>query len=78
MRKVAVVGGGLAGMVCAESLATKGFNVHVFDMGRRATGGRSSVRHTQEVSECLRARERANTRSTQTRDPFHPRRLHPI
>ena len=26
----------------------------------------------------LRARARANTRSTQTRDPFHPRCLHPI
>ena len=64
--RVAVVGGGLAGAVCAETLALRGFDVHVFDMGRRATGGRASVRRTQEVSkrkplpplslfECLRA-----------------------
>ena len=48
-KQVAVVGGGLAGMLCADSLASKGFDVKVFDMGRRASGGRASVRHTQEV-----------------------------
>merc|ERR1712176_1014289 len=47
-KQVAVVGGGLAGMLCADSLASKGFDVKVFDMGRRASGGRASVRHTQE------------------------------
>ena len=48
-KRVAIVGGGLAGMMCADTLANRGFDVQVFDMGRRATGGRASVRYTQEV-----------------------------
>ena len=36
-------------MMCADTLANRGFDVQVFDMGRRATGGRASVRYTQEV-----------------------------
>lgn len=46
--RIAVVGGGLAGMMCADALKQKGFAVQVFDMGRRATGGRASSRRTQE------------------------------
>ena len=48
-KQVAVVGGGLAGAMCADTLASKGIQVCVMDMGRRATGGRASVRYTQEV-----------------------------
>ncbi len=41
--RVAVIGGGLAGLACAGALADAGFRVTVFDKGR-AVGGRTSTR----------------------------------
>eukprot|EP00741_Cyanophora_paradoxa_P022066 tig00021434_g21301.t1 len=41
--KVAVVGGGVAGLVCARTLKDRGLHPVVFDMGR-AVGGRISTR----------------------------------
>ena len=38
MPRVAVVGGGLAGLMCAQELQSAGVAVHVFDMGRRGPG----------------------------------------
>ena len=37
---VAVVGGGISGLVCATDLAAHGFQVSVFDMGKINPGGR--------------------------------------
>lgn len=42
--RVAVVGGGLAGLACAGALRDAGFGVTVFDKGR-GVGGRTSIRH---------------------------------
>ncbi|WAR03449.1 RNLS-like protein, partial [Mya arenaria] len=43
---VAVIGGGIAGLVCANRLAQLGIsNVVVFDTGRHGPGGRCSSRH---------------------------------
>jgi ribulose 1,5-bisphosphate synthetase/thiazole synthase len=36
---VAVVGGGISGLVCATDLAAHGFKVSVFDMGKVNPGG---------------------------------------
>ncbi len=41
--RVAVIGGGLSGLVCAGALRDAGFGVTVFDKGR-GVGGRTSVR----------------------------------
>lgn len=38
MPRVAVVGGGLAGLMCAQKLQSTGVAVHVFDMGKRGPG----------------------------------------
>ena len=38
MPRVAVVGGGLAGLMCAQELQSAGVAVHVFDMGKRGPG----------------------------------------
>ena len=38
-RRVAVVGGGIAGLECASALAQHGYQVSLFDMGKSATGG---------------------------------------
>ena len=38
MPHVAVVGGGLAGLMCAQELQSAGVAVHVFDMGKRGPG----------------------------------------
>ena len=38
MPRVAVVGGGLAGLMCAQELQSAGIAVHVFDMGQRGPG----------------------------------------
>jgi len=42
---VAIIGAGLAGLICARTLVTHGFQVTVFDKGRRP-GGRMSTRQT--------------------------------
>lgn len=39
-RRVAVVGGGIAGLFCASTLARFGYSVTVFDMGKSAPGER--------------------------------------
>lgn len=44
--KVAVVGGGVAGLSCARALAARGAGVVVFDKGR-APGGRLATRRTE-------------------------------
>jgi predicted NAD/FAD-dependent oxidoreductase len=36
--RVAVVGGGLAGLACASELQGAGIAAHVFDMGSRGPG----------------------------------------
>lgn len=36
---IAVVGGGIAGMTCADILSSKGYRVTVFDMGKHRPGG---------------------------------------
>jgi len=43
---VAIVGAGIAGLVCARELATNGFNVVVFDKGR-SPGGRTATRRAE-------------------------------
>lgn len=43
---VAVVGGGVAGLACAQSLTAEGLAVEVFDKGR-APGGRVCTRYTE-------------------------------
>lgn len=48
-RRVAVVGGGMAGAVCASELASmKLLSVTLFDMGGRGPGGRTSTRKTDQ------------------------------
>ncbi|CAK9080490.1 unnamed protein product [Durusdinium trenchii] len=44
LRKVAVIGGGVAGLACAKRLSTRGIGVTVFDTGKREPGGRASSR----------------------------------
>ena len=44
--RVAVIGGGVAGAMCARTLADHGVDVHVFDKGRGA-GGRMSTRRRE-------------------------------
>jgi predicted NAD/FAD-dependent oxidoreductase len=45
-RRIAIVGAGLAGLVCAERLTRAGLSVRLLDKGRGA-GGRMSTRRTQ-------------------------------
>jgi predicted NAD/FAD-dependent oxidoreductase len=45
-KSVAVVGGGVAGLVCARELSARGHRVTLFDLGRAAPGGRASTRTT--------------------------------
>jgi predicted NAD/FAD-dependent oxidoreductase len=44
MKSIAVIGAGIAGLVCARNLRRAGHAVQVFDKGR-APGGRTSTRH---------------------------------
>lgn len=46
MLRVAVVGGGLAGLTCAHNLQSNGVATHVFDMGTRGPGQRLARHHT--------------------------------
>ena len=41
---VAVVGGGISGLVFARELASRGIRATVFDTGEKAVGGRASTR----------------------------------
>jgi renalase len=43
MKKIAIIGAGMAGLACARVLITQGFDVQVFDKGR-GPGGRMSTR----------------------------------
>ena len=45
--KVAIVGGGISGLSCAQRLQTLGIESTVFDTGKKATGGRCSSRNLQ-------------------------------
>jgi choline dehydrogenase-like flavoprotein len=47
MPQVAVVGGGIAGLVCATELAKQGCRVQVFDMGRHNPGGHRAFRRCE-------------------------------
>ena len=47
--EVAVIGGGVAGLVCARALEAEGRSVAVFDKGRRP-GGRTCSRHRGNTS----------------------------
>ena len=49
MRRVAVIGAGMAGLACAGALHAAGLDVTVFDKGRRA-GGRTATRHVDGMS----------------------------
>ena len=42
--KVAVVGGGISGLVFAQELSSRGILATVFDTGEHACGGRMSTR----------------------------------
>ena len=46
MPRVAVVGAGISGLICARTLADHGFPVTVFDKGR-STGGRAATRRAE-------------------------------
>lgn len=44
-KSVAVVGGGIAGAVCALKLGQRGFHVTLVDMGKQSPGGNGNVLH---------------------------------
>jgi predicted NAD/FAD-dependent oxidoreductase len=46
--RVAVVGGGISGLVLAKELTSRGFHAVCFDTGERATGGRLSSRRFRD------------------------------
>lgn len=46
MKKIAVIGGGIAGLACARVLLARGHDVQVFDKGR-GPGGRMSTRRAE-------------------------------
>jgi renalase len=46
MKKIAIIGAGIAGLACARVLSAAGNQVHVFDKGR-GPGGRMSTRRAQ-------------------------------
>ena len=46
---VAVVGGGISGLVFARELASRGIRATVFDTGEKAVGGRASTRDDVDV-----------------------------
>ena len=46
-RRIAIVGGGIAGLTCARALQERGEEPVIFDKGRRA-GGRVSTRRGQD------------------------------
>lgn len=48
MKKVAIIGAGIAGLACARELVSHGHDVHVFDKGR-GPGGRMSTRRAQTL-----------------------------
>lgn len=50
--KIAIIGAGMAGLTCAESLIEAGHEVHVFDKGR-GPGGRMSTRRIEHAGETL-------------------------
>lgn len=48
--RVAIIGGGLAGLVCAEQLAQQGIALTVFDTGEHGVGGRLATRSAADGS----------------------------
>jgi predicted NAD/FAD-dependent oxidoreductase len=49
--RVAVIGGGISGLVCANHLKALGLQPTVYDTGKRGVGGRMSSR-TVQVEDC--------------------------
>ena len=46
--KIAVVGGGVSGLVLAQELSSRGLHATVFDTGEHACGGRASTREVTD------------------------------
>jgi renalase len=51
MKKIAIIGAGIAGLACARVLVAQGFDVHVFDKGRGPGGRMSTRRVTTDLGE---------------------------
>ena len=51
--RVAIIGGGMAGLSCARELALNGIESVVFDSGRRGVGGRCATRKSEDGSLAL-------------------------
>jgi renalase len=51
MKKIAIIGAGIAGLACARVLVSQGFDVRVFDKGRGPGGRMSTRRVTTELGE---------------------------
>eukprot|EP00879_Flechtneria_rotunda_P025031 GHRR01026564.1.p1 GENE.GHRR01026564.1~~GHRR01026564.1.p1 ORF type:complete len:266 (+),score=81.45 GHRR01026564.1:113-910(+) len=47
---VAIIGGGISGLACAQGLARHGVRAVVFDTGKRSVGGRAATRTTADAS----------------------------
>jgi renalase len=51
MKKIAIIGAGIAGLACARVLVAQGFDVRVFDKGRGPGGRMSTRRVTTDMGE---------------------------
>jgi heterodisulfide reductase subunit A-like polyferredoxin len=49
---VAIIGGGISGLVCASRLSDKGIHATVFDTGKNAVGGRLATRYLVRAPPC--------------------------
>eukprot|EP00250_Pteridium_aquilinum_P002648 c12872_g1_i1 orf=1278-3161(-) len=47
--KIAILGGGMSGLICALTLQEKGIHSTVFDTGKHGLGGRMGTRHVAQV-----------------------------
>lgn len=47
--KIAILGGGMSGLICALTLQEKGIRSTVFDTGKHGLGGRMGTRHIAQV-----------------------------
>jgi predicted NAD/FAD-dependent oxidoreductase len=60
IQSIAIIGGGIAGLACAERLSSQSYNVTVYDTGRLRPGGRSSSRWIDDVPETNGGNNNAN------------------